>query len=285
MRTNTGQILYIPRVGQRANLQHPLMNGCIGWWPLTDGVGSIANDISQVRRHMFAQGNPSWITTTRGTAVDYNGAGDYYQTTTPYYINTFPWSMSCWGYYTGTGTDRDTIFSLGCSTSDVPYSYIYFDNNFLEVRYAVRCSASGFPTQTIGSAITAGNWYHIVAIQYSQTLSKMFVNGVEIGSDTNNLNSGPNPALNQVQSGVLDRTTPINDLLGQAQNLRLWQRVITDSEALELYTNPWSGLETTSSTRYFFLSSPSPTINPFSRIITSSTILNKSGKTVIRRGA
>ena len=45
MRTNTGQILYIPKIGQRANLQHPLMKGCVAWWPLTDGGGTTATDI------------------------------------------------------------------------------------------------------------------------------------------------------------------------------------------------------------------------------------------------
>jgi len=90
-------------------------------------------------------------------------------------------------------------------------------------------------------------------------------------------------------SGTLSLAGRISDnlrqLSGDYQNVRVYNRALSPTEILELYTNPWAGLSIPSETRYFFFSSPSPTINPFSRIITSSTILNKSGKTVIRRGA
>ena len=40
---------------------------------------------------------------------------------------------------------------------------------------------------------------------------------------------------------------------GYLQNIRMWNRSLSSSEVLELYTNPWAGLSIPSETRYFFV--------------------------------
>jgi hypothetical protein len=214
----------------------------VGWWPLTEtddyasGAADIGSNIYNLTKIGTVTSEPSPL---GGTAY-FDGSAGYLQNTSVT-TSSFPWTLSAWGYYSGDGTSRDTLLSLGCSTSDVPYSYIYFNNTTGTAAGSTRCSATGFPTQTVTSSINAGNWYHLVWVQTSQTSSELYVNGVSVGTSTTDLNSHPTPALDQVQIGVLDRTAPINDMLGRVQNARLWSRALTADEVWSIYANPWLG--------------------------------------------
>lgn len=214
--------------------------GLAGFWPLTDGSGVIATDISGNSKDLTAVGNATFTTTTKGTAGDYDGTGDHHQNTS-FTVSAFPWTLSAWGYYSGSGTGRDTLLSLGCSSSDTPYCYIYFDNTTGTAAGSTRCSASGFPVQLVSTSITTGSWYHLVWVQTSQTSGELFVNGTSVGTDSTDLNSAPSPALDQVSTGALDRTTLINEMLGQVQNARVWSRALSSTEIAALYSTPWTG--------------------------------------------
>ena len=68
------------------------------------------------------------------------------------------------------------------------------------------------------------------------------------------------------------------------QNIRFWSRELTDSEVLELYTNPWSGLNIPSATRYFYFP-PRPlseTIGTF-KMRNLSFTPKSGGRTIIRK--
>jgi hypothetical protein len=232
--------------------------GLAGWWPLTetDDYVSGAADIGSNSYDLAKIGTVTSEPSSLGGTAYFDGSADYLQNTS-LTTSSFPcpWTLSAWGYYSGSGTSRDTLLSIGCSTSDTPYSYIYFDNTAGTAAGSTRCSATGFPTQTITSSITAGNWYHLVWVQTSQTSSELYVNGVSVGTNTTDLNSAPTPALDQVQVGVLDRTAPINDMLGIVQNARIWNTALTAQQVSDIYTTPWLGSnyeEVVAGNTYFF---------------------------------
>ena len=295
MRTNTGQILYIPKIGQRANLQHPLMKGCLGWWPLTDGAGGIAKDITSNANDGSQSGGVTRIDTELGPVASFDGVNDRLDLTNLGGHNSYTTqtTVSLWcylrddslqQYWFNKGDAGGTGFSLFAwtpATGDLELKLydISFGNG-------VASRVGGLATQILNK------WTHLVFVSSGPNFTqasnlKIYANGVlqtVTGPvDGNGFDSGEDG------SGVLSlggRSFDNNrNIDADFQNVRFWNRALSDSEAFELYINPWAGLSMPSETRYFFLSSPSPTINPFSRIITSSTILNKSGKTVIRRGA
>ena len=246
----TKQPVRMPRFGHRVDKTDPILRGCVGWWPLNDGAGTKAVDISGKSKHLTAVGNATFTTTAKGTAGDYDGTGDHHQNTS-FIVNAFPWTLSAWGYYSGSGTSRDTLLGLGCSSSDVPYCYIFFDNTTGTAAGSTRCSAAGYPFQVVSTSITTGSWYHLVWVQTSQTSGEFFVNGTSVGTDSTNLNSAPTPALNQVSTGALDRTTVINEMLGQVQNARVYNRALSPTEVSRLYSKPWAGLEPLSPFSFF----------------------------------
>ena len=278
MRSNTGQILYIPRVGQRANLQHPLMRGCVGWWPLTDGGGGIAKDISTGGNDGTHDVGLSHTATEIGNAVNFPGSGSIDSSVT---VLSQPMTISAWAYPTTLPTNiyGKNIYTGQQSWGRVELNIEWQSSTGDVVAQLYSGTHLGSHAYLPGTTkINANEWVHLVGV-YDGASSELYVNGVldatgQLGSYT--LSGGFR--IGALWNGGYN-------FLGNIQNVRIWDRALSSSEILQLYTNPWSGLSMPSETRYFFLSSPSPTINPFSRIITSSTILNKSGKTVIRRGA
>ena len=285
MRTNTGQILYIPRIGQRADFQHPLMRGCVGWWPLTDGAGGILKDISGNGLDATLNGSVAWDSGELGSEVNLDGG----------YIDS---AVGTTGLGL-TSTDKATI-SLWFKRRDVGASVL--GNLFGNLDAGAAADIAVLPTKgefsggydffDITKNGTQRRFYSVpftnfeynnFVIVFDGINGSLYVDGVLHGTVSTFPSGNFSSTYGNIEIGGSSLSS--FDAKGDLQNVRVWNRSLSSSEILQLYTNPWSGLSMPSETRYFFLSSPSPTINPFSRIITSSTILNKSGKTVIRRGA
>jgi len=291
MRTNTGQILYIPRIGQRADFQHPLMKGCVGWWPLNDGAGTTAADLTANANHAVGQGGVNYSTGSKGVFFDSD------KTTDSYFVSPLDVSgyagatVSYWVDFT---TDPDSfahwdgLFKAGTSSDASIGSYFHKTDHEIRTFFKAANTATSVNTTNSGSW-NANQWYHFCAT-YDGTDIKIYLNGVLQATTAHaaggNLQTVTSSVFN-IGTFVLPPENPNGSTThyGGLQNVRVYNRALTSTEILELYTNPWAGLSMPSETRYFFFSSPSPTINPFSKIITSSTILNTSGKTVIRRGA
>ena len=296
MRTNTGQILYIPRIGQRADFQHPLMKGCLGWWPLTDGAGGIAKDLVGGNNGVQA-GGVTRIDTELGRASSFDGVDGRLDVTNlgghdPYTTAT---TLSMWCYLRSDVKEQyffNKSNSAGTSVGFFGWITSATASGDLELKLydtssglTVAKTFDGLATQILD------RWANIVFISAGPdfTLASnldVYVDGVLQTATSARDGDG---FTSEEASGVLSiagRTTDnLRNIDADFHNVRFWNRALSSSEVLELYQNPWAGLSMPSETRYFFLSSPPPTINPFSRIITSSTILNTSGKTVIRRGA
>ena len=294
MRTNTGQILYIPKIGQRADFQHPLMKGCLGWWPLTDGAGGILKDISGNGLDATLNGSSTWEMKTLGTVnrFDNDTTRGNNASTANVQLDLSTYTACFWvrheELYSGTNnyggaicltygpsliSDLEIYTNSFAGTSQ--YHQIVHNRNNGGIIQAHSFNGAASEQQADNN-----NWV-FWAITYDGTNVRQYKNG-SLRDTSPTLaapisTTGKKIALNQVED--------FRGLTCSMQNVRLYDRPLLSSEVFELYINPWSGLSIPSATRYFFLSSPSPTINPFSRIITSSTILNKSGKTVIRRGS
>jgi hypothetical protein len=253
------------------------MKGCVGWWPLTDGGGGIAKDIVGTNDGTLT--NVDWLDSELGMSSDFQTetTGDHI-TTGFSAAGQSEITVSLWMRNDGGNTPNSygRLLSMGFLNS--LDCYIKKDSN-----QALSFAINGSVVST-NSPPPIGEWYHFCGVWSQSSRQELYINGSLITTTTPNTSVIASGSHNVFIGGTTDGPRTFH---GGIQNVRILDRALSDSEVLQLYTNPWAGLETTSSNRYFFFSSPSPppTINPFSRIITSSTILNKSGKTVIRRGA
>jgi len=281
MRTNTGQILYIPKIGQRADFQHPLMKGCIGWWPLTDGGGGIAKDLAR-GNDGTASGSATFETTSLGVAAEYDGSASFHWLADSFSYTT-KLTVSCWMRSDGTGVEQPA-FCKGRSNS---CTWWLGTNSSNEIRFATKKGGSLF---RIDHSVTSiADWHHLVLVQQATNPGiQAFVNGVSVysGGSTGSLHS--NSHIPMIGAATLSTSTPpssVEDFEGNVANVRIWNRVLSDSEVFQLYTNPWVGLQPlTTSTRYFYFP-PRPlseTIGTF-KMRNLSFTPKSGGRTIIRK--
>ena len=297
MRSNTGQILYIPRVGQRANLQHPLMRGCVGWWPLTDGAGGILKDISGNGLDATLNGTNTWETETLGTANRFDNTAS--RTSHAETANTQPdltsgYTFSTWVKHEEAGLTGSTSYYganivLGNSSG----------NSDLEVYFNTRAGVNQWPAlvhnrsnggtyyqngveypnyPTDNPSNDNGVWVHY-ALTWNGSVAYFYRNGTQYSylyvSTAPLSTSGYKLFINE-----LSVVSSSAGLTCSMQNVRLWSRALLDSEILELYTNPWSSLSIPSATRYFFVSQPQQIFPPRMKLKTSINV-GKGGRIVI----
>ena len=283
MRTNAGQgqILYIPKIGQRANLQHPLMKGCVGWWPLTDGGGGIAKDLAR-RNDGTLDTTVSFSNGELGNNAEFDPDGLNDGITTTYSPNGLSAiSLSAWVRNDGgnTGDSFAKIVASDHGAASGGFDWMINKNN---TSYTLYIAGTGNLSTASTTLPALGEWWHAAATWETGGNIKLYINGVEVTYSTQGSYTGSLTTTNDVEIG--DVSNAVRPWNGGIQNVRIWNRILSDSEVLELYTNPWSGLSIPSSTRYFYFP-PRPlseTIGTF-KMRNLSFTPKSGGRTIIRK--
>jgi hypothetical protein len=259
------------------------MKGCVGWWPLTDGGGGIAKDLLGRNDGTLAGqsgGLPTWEQSTLGTALESNGTQERrVEITNDFMSSKSAMSVSLWSFLDSwTGYDThfaysglDRLFTMQTLTvAGGNYRYQFLTNNL----------SGNTDLRTPEYTFELGRWQHIVCT-YDGSVKKVYFDGVEVASAS--------------ASGTVGTPTKDTDILttqgagynidGKMQNVRVYNRALSATEILQLYTNPWSGLSMPSETRYFYF----PTTLPLSETIGTFKMRNLSftpksgGRTIIRK--
>jgi len=299
------QILYIPKIGQRANLQHPLMKGCVGWWPLNDGGGDIAKDLSGNGNDGTQSGGVSWASTAKGTAASFDGVDDYFEANSNLSVfESQVGTVSIWFKLDSAALDNpgDILLSIadGSSTTNrmsviagrvggsLPGSSIAATFLWGGTIYLLGCYDNG------AHFVFDDTWHHFAYVVGSAS-NAMYLDGVEVTqtyyagfgtSTTGNCFCNPTTSLDGARIGARKLSgSYLSYSQGNIQNTRVYNRALSPAEILELYTNPWAGLSMPSSTRYFYF----PTTLPLSETIGTFKMRNLSfapksgGRTIIRK--
>ena len=225
-----------------------LANGLVGFWPLTDGSGTTAKDISTGANDGVGQGGVNWDSSSIGTVF----ASD--KTTDSYFVSNYSASgqsaisLSFWFIYNFDGdsaTGWNGLFRNGDSSNGVLQVYHHKTNNELRFSVGTAGGATGFNTAESGSW-TTGAVYHAV-FTYDGTTGKVYLNGSEQSSGTHSfpgniktLASQPfniGVAVIPPDSSAAGSTT----LDGDIQNVRVYDRALSAAEVATLYYRPWEG--------------------------------------------
>ena len=224
MRSNTGQILYIPRVGQRANLQHPLMKGCVGWWPLTDGGGSTATDIVGTNDGTLTN-SPSWVFSSVGGAIRFTEANPNKNVSLTSTLLGTTHTISFWAsqYYDGNLLGGDS----GPTGAD---SKIYMSSSGLKY------TADGWGGGTTSAPPVKSGMFHVCVVRNSTT-TDWYIDGVFF-QQTSFTSSTRQFELASIGGADISSW---NGYSGTVQNVRIWTRALTADEVWSIYENPWLG--------------------------------------------
>jgi hypothetical protein len=212
--------------------------GLVGYWPMNEATSTIAGDFSGRGNHGTFPGgsaNPSWASGKRGNALSFDGSADY----VPVGVSGFPTengnqTVSAWVYYSSAPGAAQNVF--GRYGTDSGSGFGFHD--------LAGCSGSGYRmgTWTWGGVIflctatlpAIGVW-HLMTYTWDGTTHRFYVDGVEADTDTTA------PTTNTVTLATIGAWraggAPDEYFPGKIDEVRIYNRAITPTEVMNLYTS------------------------------------------------
>jgi len=154
----------------------------VAHWPFDDGSGTIAKDVTGNGNDGTLQGDPQWVAGMFGTALEFDG-DDYVDCGNQDILNfgTNDWTIAAW--IKTTQADRGTIFANGGDDGGgVRFTLATHEAN--ADRLTLTTDDDSTKAQALGGTVVIdGEWHHVAAMREG-TAIKVFVDGVEDGSNT-----------------------------------------------------------------------------------------------------
>jgi hypothetical protein len=209
---------------------------------MDEGSGTIAYDYSgygnngtlysgsTVCSNPPTSGCPTWIDGKFGKALSFDGVDDYVEVPYSASLNPSEFSISVWARVDGgQGTWRSVITSRDAATFRGYIIYAGVDNKW---QFWIGDSTAWIPLY--GPDVILGQWIHIVAT-YSGGVMRLYINGSLYSTRSGTL------ALNTIRplriGAGRTETTPGYFFNGIIDEVRIYNRALSDEEIKELYYN------------------------------------------------
>ena len=206
-------------------------SGLVGYWPFDEGVGSYARDQSSYCADgtLYNMTVDDHVAGKFGNALDFDGSNDYVEVgdaaqldiTAAITISVWvkPVSIPSWAAILTKGTNSGwdaNNYTLGLASGRVDF----------------RWNGKGTVLVDIGDAMTAGNWYHVVAIAAPGTTNALsvYINGVL--KKQGNRSGDPTPNAQALRFATDNGT---DNYPGLIDEVRIYNRALTTDEIAALY--------------------------------------------------
>lgn len=215
-----------PPPSVRLNTGHPLVDKLVAYWPMGEGSGVKAFDISRWGNTGTLTGGAAWATGKFGRAVELDGT-DGYISLKDYVAYTTGVSMSGWFKLSAAPSDRSFIVSMRQQLLEI--------NSAGNIRVWPNIVSPLTYTWTLDTS-----WHHVVG-----TVKKT-------STDTTNLKLYLDGALvAEGNKGAFDLTAAYKDLgrygsdyfKGRIGDVMLWSRVLTLSDVVKLFVDSFCMFE------------------------------------------
>ena len=154
----------------------------VAHWPLDDGTGTVAIDVTGNGNDGIFQGDPQWVAAKIGAGLEFDG-DDYLDCGNQDILNfgTNNWTVTAW--IKTTQIDRGTIFANGGDNSGgVRFTLATHEAN--ADRITLTCDDDSTKSQALGETVVIdGEWYHVAAMREG-TIISVHVNGALDGTNT-----------------------------------------------------------------------------------------------------
>lgn len=213
------QLAYL---GDQIDPASPQARGLIGFWPLNDGAGLVARDLSG-RNNGVLSGAPTWAAGPRGTALYFGGAYDVATSLRLSSTNANqPYTFSAW--IRTTDTDGSIFEVYGSSVSPTRFTLRTYAGKLLYWR----AGASVSSVKTINDNAL----HHCVAVKSGSGTGQvqLYVDALPSGSPFTD-----NAAFDDTPVRIAG---PQARLAGYLFDLRLYNCALTYNEVVDLYANP-----------------------------------------------
>jgi hypothetical protein len=228
-----------PRV-PKVNPEHPLARGLVAAWPMSDGGGPLARDASGKHDGVIVSA-PVWEKWRGGDALDFNGTTDWIQTD----ITRSSWdqiTVSAWFNIDSWSSAVGYRHILGKGSSYVPKDFaVSLLTHPVTFASGVRVYWNGgwYGTGDVSSLAPAGTWNHLCMVVGGSLPSIGYLNGVVLSAANTQapLGSSSDAVRIAAPSVFVSNDRSFN---GSLSDVRLWDRQLTQREAVTLYQDSFS---------------------------------------------
>ncbi len=201
------------------------LHGLVGCWKVDEGAGTAISDSTlNAGSAAFASGAPSWVPGMRLSALSFNGTTDD-AATNQNFTPPSTGSMAFWFKSNATPTGPQRLCGLGDNWE------VWEDAGGI-IRFDL-CGDGGSGGFLTTSPVSAGRWYHVVAVFDSATDAySVYVDGElqKTGVSTSGLVA---QAAAKLSFGT--RTGTTERFAGQLDDFRVYNRKLNPWEVYELY--------------------------------------------------
>lgn len=228
-----------PNLGKQINWSHPLTKGLVSSWLMNENGGDKIYDLSNNNNTGTFVNNTNWVRGKFGSCLSFDGADDYVNVAdSPSNSLIGALTISAWinvtNYTTYNGIVGKTVTNI-----PKPYDYYLLATTGLPKFFRGNGSSS---TAFIGTAAPGtGKWVNIVVTAIGEGVC-MYLNGVSNGSGNLNV-SGITPVDSDLALRIGNRGDLVTDFNGLMDNVQMWNRVLSPSEVLQLYREPFCMFE------------------------------------------
>lgn len=238
----SGDLVGIVAVNSSGRISSSFEEGLVGYWKFDEGAGASTIDSSGNGNNGTRVNDPIWTVESsckQSACLDFDGSNDRIAVSDDDSLDiTGSVSVAAWVYPNtfGSGNDEDRIVLKGQGwhvnnlyTLDLDESQAVFT-----LHGDAPDSCAGSLKCARGSTILSANtWYHITGT-YNGADIKVYVNGVEDG--TNNVGSITGTANNEnLQIGGRSDSTDMFD--GFIDEVRIYNRALSADEIQKIYNN------------------------------------------------
>jgi hypothetical protein len=173
----------------------------------------------------------------QGYSLDFDGTDDSVQANNV--ITAYPFTFEAWVRPDVVNANQ-TLISINNNTSATIFYSLNITNS---AKANIRIENGGTLVDVSSTAsISANTWVHLAAVFASATDRKIYINGVQDGSNTSSINFN-NTVNNQVLLGVIRTTIPTFYLNGKMSDVRIWNTARTTAQISANYQKRLIGNE------------------------------------------
>lgn len=232
-----------PPIGTSLKPDHSLSKGLAAFWLFNEGSGNKVYDLSGNNHtgtlfNIDLSSTSGWVSGRLGPSIAFDGIYDYIEADQQL-ITNYPFSISAWVYANPIGGADYVIFGLTDKNVEHTQYGILVGTDELGrvVMRAYNSTAQSSDYSPSSSRIDNNNWHHIVAIYESATQRRLYVNNVLQVTSTAPITYDTN--VNRWSIGRWGDSTPKSYLKGAIDEIRVFNRIITNTEISTLFNNPY----------------------------------------------
>lgn len=226
-----------------------LWHGKVGHWVPGLGVqGQTLFDISGHGNHgtLTNMTNAAWVAGKNGHALDFDGVDDYVNVGNPadgsLDFGTGAFSASVWVKPDVVGFTRELVNKWQRSSNPTNQTWGISINSLDRILFSIMDNIGTNFTAQSNSTVSANVWEFIVATRDSSGNMSLYRNGSKQTSTNNTTTSVSNTEVVKIGSGHTNVDAPKSVFDGLIDDVRVYNRALTQSEITQLYIDPHADL-------------------------------------------